>query len=157
MASDRPEVKDFFSRLHAEVLKPQGFTKNRWTFTKKYEGYSLAFQFQGSNWNSADEPWRFYINTGIQFADLPRRTPDKDFPRIHSWTRVGNSLSASAEQQYDVIPKQIDKLIRNIETIVTDCLKYFTDHHEILKNAYTQRLVPYLGYLDEALMKKVTE
>lgn len=154
MASERPEVKDFFSRLQAEVFKPQGFLKAGKTFTKVFEGFSVAIQFQGSNWNSADEPWRFYLNTGIHFADLPRRTPDKDFPNIHSWTRVGTSLSLSAEAHYDLEPRKETELIQNIKKIVEDCLHYFEGQHNKIRTAYLERPVPYLSYLDEALMKE---
>jgi hypothetical protein len=154
MASDRPEVSAFFAVLHRDVFKPRGYTKLRHTFQKEEEAYAMAFQFQGSDWNSASSPWRFYLNAGLRFPSIPRRTPDRNFPTIHSFIRVSSTLSEWAEPQYDIIEEDQKVLVGKIASIVEDCRRYFAANHESLRQKYELKPVSYLGYLDEALMKR---
>jgi hypothetical protein len=154
MASDRPEVSAFFAELHRSVFKPCGYTKLRRTFQKEEEAYAMAFQFQGSDWNSASSPWRFYLNAGLRFPNIPRRYPDRDFPTIHSWIRVGSTLSESAEPHYDLVAEEQALLVGKIATVVEDCRRYFATNHGSLRQKYELKAASYLGYLDEALMKK---
>jgi hypothetical protein len=81
-------VNQFFSDLQKQYLKKLGYKKERHTFYREYPEYIERIQFQGSPWNSADTPWRFYINVGVQFRDLPRRQPDRDFPNTHAHSRI---------------------------------------------------------------------
>jgi hypothetical protein len=154
MASDRPEVSAFFSELHLSVFKPRGYTKLRRTFRKEEVRYSLAFQFQGSDWNSAGSPWRFYLNVGLGFLDIPRRSPDSNFPMIHSSTRIGPTLSEWAEPHYEIIEKEQKILVGKIAAMVADCESYFASTHEVLRQRYLLKPIPFLGYLDKALMKR---
>jgi hypothetical protein len=154
MASERPEVTAFFAELHSDVFKTRGYTKLRRTFQKEEELYAMAFQFQGSDWNSASTPWRFYLNAGLRFTGIPRRTPDRDFPTIHSWIRVGTTLSEWAEPQYEVVEEDQKLLVGKIAAIVEDCRRYFAANHDSLRQKYLLKSVSYLGYLDESLMKK---
>ena len=114
--------------------------------------YAIAFRFQGSRWNDSSTPWVFYLNAGIRFQGIPRREPDKDFPTIHSWIRVGSTLSSSAEPEYHLTADAIDELLRLIERVVEESIKYFTARHEWLCRKYSTRPISYLGYLDRQLM-----
>ncbi len=154
MASERPEVSGFFSKLHSSVLKPRGYTRLRRTFQKEHEGYAVAFQFQGSDWNSAGSPWRFYLNAGLRFSDLPRRDMDRDFPTIHSWTRVGVGLSQWAEPHYEILEGDEDLLIGKLAAIIEDSQKYFATNHRTIREKYELKPISFLGYLDETLMKR---
>ena len=154
MASDRPEVSAFFAELHSGVFKTRGYSKLRRTFQKEEDSYAMAFQFQGSDWNSASSPWRFYLNAGLRFPHLPRRNPDRDFPTIHSWIRVGSTLSEWAEPHYEVVEEEQKLLVGKIAAVVEDCQRYFAANHDLLRQKYALKAVSYLGYLDEALMKK---
>lgn len=95
-----PYVKEFFSSLHNTYLKPAGYSKERFTFSRDAGAYIERVQFQGSTWNAAGESWRFYINVGLQFKDIPPRSPDRDFPRTHVWERIGNIVDAPS--QFDI-------------------------------------------------------
>ena len=154
MASKRSEVSAFFAALHSDVFKPRGYTKLRHTFQKEEDGYAMAFQFQGSDWNSASSPWRFYLNAGIRFPNIPRRTPDRNFPTIHSSMRVGSRLSEWAEPDYDVVEEGQKLLVGKIALIVEDCRRYFAANHRSLRQRYELKPVSYLGYLDEALIRR---
>lgn len=154
MASDRPEVASFFSALHSGVFKPRGYTKLRRTFQKEKESYALAFQFQGSDWNSAGSPWRFYVNIGVRFSGIPRRDPDRDFPTIHSWTRVSPLISEWAEPHYNVPEEEQSVLVGKIAAMVEDSERYFSRMHVTLRQRYEAKQSSFLGYLDEALMKR---
>ena len=94
-------VKDFFSSLHREHLKPRGYTKTRHTFSRDMGNYTERIQFQGSAWNDSNSPWRFYINFGVEFHDLPPRTPCRDFPATHCWTRIP-AVTPSGAAEYDL-------------------------------------------------------
>ena len=154
MASDRPEVSSFLAELHSVVFKPRGYTKLRRTFQREHDEYAVAFQFQGSDWNSAGSPWRFYLNAGLRFSDLPRRNLDRDFPTIHSWTRVGPALSEWAEPHYEIVEGEEKLLVGKIAAMVEDSQRYFAANHHLLRQKYGAKPVPFLGYLDEALMKR---
>lgn len=154
MATERPDVAAFFAELHGSVFKPRGYSRLRHTFQRDEDGYALAFQFQGSDWNSAGSPWRFYLNAGIRFPDVPRCIPDRDFPTIHTWTRVGPGLSEWSEPHYEIVDGETKKLTGKIAAIVHDSEQYFMTNHRILRQKFAEKPVRFLGYLDEALMKR---
>jgi hypothetical protein len=62
----------FFSDLHRQYLKPRGYRKVRHNFSRAMDGYVEHFGFQGSAYNDAAGAWRFYINVGVEFPELPR-------------------------------------------------------------------------------------
>lgn len=97
----RDSVSQFFSRLHRDYLKPRGYKKVRHNFSREADGYTERVQFQGSAWNDSSRPWTFYINFGIEFASLAPRTPCRDFPSTHCWTRI-EYLVADAPDRYDI-------------------------------------------------------
>jgi hypothetical protein len=58
----------FLSTLHRSSLKGLGFKKVRQTFSRQVgDDYIEYFNFQGSQWNSSDRPWGFYLNIGVYF------------------------------------------------------------------------------------------
>lgn len=154
MASERPEVAAFFRAIHEVVFKPRGYTKERRTFRKREEGYSVGFRFQGSRWNDSASPWRFYLNVGVRFDGIPRREQDKDFPETHSWSRICPGLSSWAEAHFDIDSENDQRLIGLMAAIVVDCQNYFSVNHQLLRARYEAQRLPFLGYLDEALMKR---
>src|SRR5438046_2062639 len=97
----RDSVTQFFSRLHREHLKARGYKKVRYTFSRDMGGYTERIQFQGISWNDANSPWRFYITFGVEFPDLPSRSPCRDFPATHCWARI-ERVVPGAPNQYDL-------------------------------------------------------
>jgi len=94
-------IENFLSQLHREHLKPRGYKKSRHTFSRDCGAFTERFQVQGSAWNDASGPWRFYINVGVEFHDVPPREPARDFPGTHCWTRIEN-LVPGAPAEFDL-------------------------------------------------------
>ena len=111
-------VDRFFSELQKQHLKQLGYKKERRTFSRELPEYIERIQFQGSQWNSADTPWRFYINVGIQFRDLPRRHPDRDFPNTHAHGRIENLVSTGGGF-FELTEQNAKEMLENISTLVT--------------------------------------
>ena len=61
----------FASELHRSALKQRGFKKKARTFTCEHADYTEMLQIQGSDWNSGQVPWLFYINIRVRFNNLP--------------------------------------------------------------------------------------
>ena len=128
----------FFSALHTVHLKPRGYRKVRHTFSRQRDRYAEHFQFQGSSWNDEKSDWRFYLNCGISFDDLPRRSPDMDFPRTHASARAPHLVPA-ALPHYDISASDPTCLVPDIVAIVDACSEYFARRHEYLKEAYLRK------------------
>jgi len=82
-------VKTLINELDRSKLQPQGFRKIRHRFYRNKETYIEYFDIQGSSWNSSNAPWRFYLNTAIDFIDIPK----------------GNSVQFQAEGRIEWIVK----------------------------------------------------
>jgi len=106
-------AEQFLSDLHRLYLKPRGYRKVRHSFSRAMDGYAEQFEFQGSSFNDASRPWRFYINVRVEFPDVPHRPPVRiesvvsgapkefDLPAPHADTFVSEiaGLLASASDQ----------------------------------------------------------
>jgi hypothetical protein len=112
-------VAKFFSELHREHLKNLGYTKTRYTFSRELPEYVERVQFQGSSWNGAGEPWRFYVNVGIQFRDLPRRTPDRDFPNTHAHGRIEEIVRADVGV-LELAENELHPMIKKIASLLVE-------------------------------------
>ena len=90
------------SELQREHLKAAGFRKDGRTFSRDREAYWERFHFQGSSWNGAGVRWRFYVNAGIEFKDLPERRFWSHFAHTH-WAGSVEHLvpEAPAQWEYD--------------------------------------------------------
>ena len=134
-------VREFFSSLHREHLKRRGYTKTRHTFSRDMGSYTERIQIQGSAWNDSKSPWRFYINFGVEFHDLPPRTPCRDFPATHCWTRI-DSLTPSAAAEYD-LPQMVKP---DFATKIADSLHQSSEHVartiRQIRSAYESRSWP---------------
>lgn len=89
----------FFSELFRVHLKPAGFKKKGRTVIRDRGSFLEHFQFRGSPWNDKSGPWKFQINVGIEFAQLPRMEPDKDFPRTHACDQISKFVPTTEELQ----------------------------------------------------------
>lgn len=120
----------FCSLFHASATKSAGFTKKGRLFRRKHEGFEEIFQIQGSAWNAAGEPWRFYINSGIQFSDLDVR--HRGFSDSHAGCRL-SVLVSTAPEHYDVSPSTIDSVITKVWSDISKCSSYFERRYPILR------------------------
>jgi hypothetical protein len=74
-------VSSFMSRFHREQMKPRGYTKQRFVFSRRRDGYVERVRLQGSRWNHDQRPWRFSIEIGVEFDGL--LTTSVGFPHTH--------------------------------------------------------------------------
>jgi hypothetical protein len=115
-------AKQFVSDLHRSTLKPRGFTKKNHTFTRQRDGYLERLQVQGSSWNSStDQTWTFYLNAGVQFADLPEPTSNRGFPGTHIYGRLSSFASECADT-FDLTVDNADRVrtevVESIERVL---------------------------------------
>jgi hypothetical protein len=103
----RAATEQFFSDLHRDYLKPRGYRKVRHNFSRDMDGYGERFEFQGSSYNDSDGPWRFYINVGVDFPDIPPRGP----------VRI-ETVVAGAPKHFDLVSPDASDLMRSVADLV---------------------------------------
>lgn len=113
----RDLANSFFAELHKSYLKPRGFTKQRRTFLREKEKYVERFRFDGSQWNSEDRPWTFYFDVGIEFKDLPRRHPDRDFPNTHAHACI-NWIVEGSPKTFEITEKNYLEMFQVINDLI---------------------------------------
>ena len=128
-------TEEFLSRLHREYLKPRGYRKSRHTFSRDCGMYTERFQLQGSAWNDASGPWRFYISVGVEFHDVPAREPARDFPGTHCWTRI-ERLVPSAPREYDLLLDAQDALVVAVSGYVKAASERLASGIQGIRGAY---------------------
>ena len=104
----------FASRLHETLFKPEGFKKKARVFSRQNPAYGEHYNFQGSAWNSPDAPWRFYVNCGISFPDLP--APEKGaglWGISHAHARLTLFVPGSPSE-YDVTEENFEQLLAEL-------------------------------------------
>jgi hypothetical protein len=80
-------LPNFLSEFHRSQLKPLGFKKERRTFWRDMGAYRECFNFQDDEFNGV-AGWRFYLNVGVEFGDLPAREHWSGFPHTLTETIV---------------------------------------------------------------------
>ena|SRR5207245_1692844 len=139
----RESVKDFFAALHRVYLKPRAYRKVRHTFSREMDAYTERVQFQGSSWNDSTSPWRFYINFGVEFHNLPPRFPCRDFPNTHCWTRI-EGIVPSAPAQYDLPGRRFEDFSAEIAGYLETASQRVSRRIGRIRAAYEQKKWPLL-------------
>lgn len=100
----------FASELHATSLKARGYKKSGGTFTCERDDYVEMIQIQGSDWNSGEEPWLFYINVRVRFNNLP-----------NSFASRGSKYDADGRLERIVVdaPSRFELTSENISDMVS--------------------------------------
>jgi hypothetical protein len=109
-------VKEFFRMFHDRHLKPRGFKKVGHNFYRIADDYTERIQFQGSAWNSAGGPWRFYVNIGVEFRGIRTRT-NRGFPRTHCHGRL-NDIVKRSPQHFDFALNKAEQLARRLSRLL---------------------------------------
>jgi len=148
---DKKEVEKILSDIQREFLKPKGFKKVRHTYSRAMDGYVEKYQIQGSAWNTKDEPWRFYINCGIFFSDIPRRTPDLDFPETHAHSRASRFVK-NAPPHHDLDNSNIEEIKKEVCSIIEQASDYFKRRWKVVKDSYVRNEY-YLGFPSDPELK----
>ena len=123
----------FTARMHESLFKPEGFKKKARTFSRVHLAYGEHYNLQGSAWNSPDAPWRFYVNCGISFPDIPET--GTHFPTS---TRLGVFVRGSPPE-FDVTDDNLEQLVAELTGYLRQCFSYFSRRHEVLRDSFLQR------------------
>ena len=75
-------VSAFMSLLHKEYLKPRGYTKKGFVFSRSMDGYTERVRLKGSPWNHPERPWSFGIDFGVEIIGVP--STNREFPHTHT-------------------------------------------------------------------------
>ena len=118
----RQLASQFFSELHSSTMKELGFKKARFRFTRERDGRIEVVEFQGSQWNDSSRPWRFYINLGVNFLDLPNSGRSSAAHQTHAYGRIEGIVSDSPEQ-FDLTDQNFEQLEVSISSLVKEALE----------------------------------
>ncbi|WP_306535296.1 DUF4304 domain-containing protein [Geobacter sp.] len=88
------------SELQTEYLKSAGYRKQGRTFSRSRSGYTERFNVQGSSWNGTGVKWRFYLNVGIEFNDVPPELYWSYFSHTH-WAARAEALVTDAPSDWN--------------------------------------------------------
>jgi Domain of unknown function (DUF4304) len=130
----RDSIKDFFSALHQDYLKPSGYKKLRHTFSRDMGEYTEKIQFQGCSWNDSKSAWRFYINFGIEFHDLPPVIP-MDFSGTHCSARL-DSIMANSPKHFHITETGSPKLAQELSVRLEQLSNYISERIGVIRESY---------------------
>lgn len=119
-------------------MKPDGFKKKGRTFSLVREHFSEHYNLQGSAWNSSGSPWRFYVNCGISFPDLPFESPGSGMWAFHAHTRL-TRIIPEARAEYDVTDLNLDELVIEVGETPRKCSAYFFRRHQVLRDSLVKK------------------
>jgi hypothetical protein len=91
----------FLSEFHRAQLRALGYRKERRTFSRDMGAYWERFNIQGDDYNGV-AGWRFYLNAGVEFKDIPARIHWSGFPHTHWTNRMDRLVPGSPKDwEYD--------------------------------------------------------
>ena len=125
----------FASTFHKRYMKPTGFKKKGHTFSRERSGFAEHYNIQGSAWNSAGTPWRFYVNCGISFPDIQVPRPGSGMWKYHAHTRL-EMLAPGAPSAYEVTDQNQEAVLAQLNGHIEQCGAYFARRHQTLKESY---------------------
>jgi len=129
----RAAAEQFLSDLHRQYLKPAGYHKVRHNFSRVGEGYVEHFGFQGSAFNDSSSSWRFYINVGVEFPDLPRAR-----------VRISDVLP-DAPHEYDLPEPDHSAFARLIAGLLTSASDRIAEQRSEIHAAFSRKRY-WVGY-----------
>ena len=106
------------TELHRSHLRPAGFRKKGATFSRPRQGYIELFNIQGSDWNSGEEPWRFYLNARVCFSDLGPLNGGKLTAQYFHAEGRSNRLLPGTPPHFDVSQQTVEQVARELATLI---------------------------------------
>lgn len=128
----------FTDRLYRELFKPDGFKKKGKTFSRLHATYGEHYNIQGSAWNSPHEPWRFYVNCGVSFPDIPVHTKGAGMRAFHAHTRL-RFLVPESLSEYAITHENFEATLAKVVAHLKKCSSYFAQRHEVLRRSYLDK------------------
>lgn len=142
----------FTATLHERHMKPARFKKKARTFSRAHPAYEEHYNIQGSAWNSPEEPWRFYVNCGLSFPDLPRNVKGSGFFSIHAHQRLGLFVRDTLPH-YDVTEENLESSVDEIARALLLCSDYFSRRHSVIRDSFLRHDY-YLAFPNDPELKK---
>ena len=132
-------LSSLFSQLHREHLKPRGFKKERYTFTRDTGRYLERFNFQGSAWSSSAQK-RFYINVGVWFPEYADDTSGSCYFSGNHWATRIERLVPEAPPHWDVdAAMDVTALAAQLATLVGKAGGRLAERVGVSRDEYLQR------------------
>ena len=113
----------FASRLHREYLQPLSFKKPGNTFSRVKPGYLEMFNLQGSDWNSGQEPWLFYVNVRVSFTDLAADSLPAHLTKYQADGRLNRIVEAPPS--FELTAANVEELLHDVAKLIvqaSNCL-----------------------------------
>jgi len=121
-------AEQFLSNLHRLYLKPRGYRKVRHNFSRAMDGYVEHFEFQGSSFNDASRPWRFYVNVRVDFPDVSPRPP----------VRI-ESVVPAAPKEFDLPAPQTDAFVSEIAGLLASASDQVASELPEIRQAFIEQ------------------
>ena len=119
---------------------PRGYKKVRHTFSRDVGTHTERIQFQGSAFNHSSRPWRFYINFGVEFHDLPA-IERRDFPGTHWVTRI-ETIVLDLPNHFDLFEQGADDFADKIATYLEIGSRNVKQHIQQIRSAHDSKRWP---------------
>lgn len=108
----------FASRLHAEYLKPLGFKRLGATLLRGREDFVEMYNIQGSRWNTASGPWRFYVNVMVRFTDVGPLQGQKPTPTYFHAQGRSNSIIHGSQEHFEATEEDITTVAQDVARLL---------------------------------------
>ncbi|RTL22238.1 MAG: DUF4304 domain-containing protein [Burkholderiales bacterium] len=120
----------FATQLHIECFKAEGFTKRGSTFSRDQGSHVELINIQGSDWNSGEEPWIFYINIRVRFPEL---TPQGSAKMAHHAEGRLNRIVCGAPPQFELTRSNFGDLVVEVGSLCQAACAALPHHLALLR------------------------
>lgn len=100
------------------LLKPLGFKRNKAIFLRETEAYSERYAISGSRWNSGEEPWKFSLDVGVFFVDIPPRDGAKGLWRYSHAIGGTDQILKHSPPDFSVTQSNVEEISRQVADII---------------------------------------
>ena len=126
MARNQLGVK-FTSHLHATHLKPAGFRKIGATSVRPRTGYMEMYNIQGSDWNSAGNPWKFYLNVLVRLDDLGPLQGHRATPTYYHANARSNRIIEKSPADFSLTDRSMEAVAAGVAEIIFEITELISD------------------------------
>jgi hypothetical protein len=97
-----------------QQLESLGFQRQRTVYRRERPGFVERFAIVGDRWNSGAAPWRFSVDVGIYFPDLPTRSDSVGFWReAHAVGTIG-AIAETTPVEFEVSQSTVDDVAARV-------------------------------------------
>ena len=140
LISEKVWLPTFLSEFHKTQLKPAGFKKIRHTFSRDMGLYWERFNFQGSDSNGING-WRFYLNVGVEFKEIPPEKYWSGFPNTHWSTRSEFLVQNSPKEWMYGIYTDKENLSKKLSEVIHVASKVMANNLNKIRREYLNKKI----------------